>query len=114
MAEFTSDHLEVRFTLPDKVTVRQQLQYKGRAFNTGLQSEDVYVRHWVGVQPLIGEWTSTQQNKDGSYKPCTAVPDPANVDLDKETDPIVADIVFWASNLAANHMAKLETVPKNS
>jgi len=102
MAEFTNERLGVRFTLPDSITVRQQLQYRGRAFNAGLLTEDVYVRHWVGMLALLGEWE------------CELVPDPKQLDLDTSTDPRVADIVFWVSNMAANHMVELESVPKNS
>ncbi len=102
--EFTNEDLGVRFTLPDAPTVGQQLRYRGRVYATGFFSEDVYIRTWLGFLALYQEWE------------CEAVPNPKELDLEKETGPKVADVVMWVGNQTARHMNSLEAeaVPKNS
>ena len=100
MAEYKNEPLGVSFELPDRVTVRQQLAYRGAV---ALASQDnTFAIHWKAAQPLLEKWT------------CERVPDPAAVDLDEETDAVVADIVTWTANMAAGHMLALRATPKNS
>lgn len=104
MAEYTNEDLGVRFTLPDRPSVGQQLRYKGRVYATGFYSDDVYIRTWMGFLALFQEWE------------CELVPDPKTLDLENETNPAVTDVMMWAGNTTARHMNTLEAeaVPKNS
>lgn len=101
MAEYHNDELGFRLTVPDRPTVRQQLEYRSLvAFG---ERKDVYARFWDGARALITKWE------------CEAMPD-KNADIDKMDDPRVADIIFAACNTISGHMSRLEaeTVPKNS
>ena len=101
MAEYTDERLGLRLTVPDRLTVRQQLEYRGLiGFST---RADAYPRFWDGARHLIEEWE------------CEAMPD-KNVSIDEMDDPRVADIIFAACNIVNGHLNKLEAeaVPKNS
>lgn len=98
MAEFTLNG--TRFTVPDRPTVRQQLAY--RAAIASMRFDDVYEAHWQGVVGLVQEWESD------------VIADPAAFSMDTSDDPAAADLVFWACNVVAGHMNRLETLPKNS
>lgn len=100
MAEYTPiDGL--RLTVPDRLTVRQQLEYRSLvAFGS---KKDMYARFWDGARHIIEEWD------------CDRLPD-MNVSLDEIDDPEAADIIFAACNAVAGHLDRLEAeaVPKNS
>jgi hypothetical protein len=100
MAEYKSEALGVSFEMPDRVTVRQQLAYRGQVALAA--SDNTFAVHWKAAQPLLQNWA------------CEKLPDPAAVDLDEETDTAVADIVTWTANTAAGHMLALRATPKNS
>jgi len=112
MAEFINEGLDVRFTIPDTLTVRQQLQFKGRVWAGGALSEDAYVRYWLGAVGIIEEWTGTKKNGEG-YKESTTLADPFEIDIDNETNPDVADVLFWAGNQVAKHVMSLGSIEKN-
>jgi hypothetical protein len=98
MAEFVNEKLGARFTVPDRLTVRQQLAYYGaRQFDSG---SEAYVAHWRASVPLLGDWN------------CPLLPDPAKADLDQLTDPQVTQLIMWAANGVAGHVLRLETIPK--
>lgn len=101
MAEYKDDELGLRLTVPDRLTVGQQLQY--RSMITFGEQKDAYARFWAGARLLIDEWE------------CEAMPD-KDVDIDKVHDPAVADVIFTACNIVSGHMRRLESdaVPKNS
>ena len=98
MATYENEKLGVSFTLPDKLTVRQQLDWRGRVFET---EGTTFLRHWQAVKPLIEDW---------AYEPDPVLED---IDIDTATDKALADVIFWASNEAAGHMAGLDAIPKN-
>lgn len=110
MTEYVNERLNVRFTVPERVTVMDQLEYKGRI--AGTQQATIFLRHWQGAVPLIRDWTSNEWDESG-FKPCKSLPEPGAVDLAEETAVVVTDIVFWASNAVAGHMQQLGQVPKN-
>ncbi len=99
--EYVNENLGVKFTLPDEVTVRQQLAYRGRVFAAGLLTEDIYLRYWSGFLALYDSWE------------CKLLPDPKGLDVDSATDPGIADLIFWVGNRTAQHMLNLEELPKN-
>jgi hypothetical protein len=101
MKEYQNDELGLRFTLPERPTVRQQLNYRAAIALSPLRP-DVYDRFWQGAKKLIGDWA------------CEAIPDPEQFDMDTATDPRAADIIFYVCNAVAAHMDSLETVPGNS
>lgn len=111
--EYINERLDIRFTLPDRPTVGQQLRYRGHVFATGTFTDDVYLRYWAGFLGLFEEWTSAKKSKD-KYKPCDFLPDPKEVNFETQTDMRVTDAVMWAGNTAAGYMMSLDELPKNS
>lgn len=101
MAEYTIESVGLRLTVPDRLTVRQQLEYKGLiAF---ADRAEAYPRFWDGARRLIDKWE------------CEKMPE-KDVDIDEVDDPEIADIIFMACNIVNGHLNRLENeaVPKNS
>lgn len=91
--------IEATFTLPDTLTVRQQLRFTERV---SMRRIDGYlVGYWEAGVPLITNWQ------------CEIIADPTAVDLDKETDPRVTAIVINAANKISEWYAGLGDVEKN-
>ena len=101
MAEYTSERLGASFKLPDKIRVRQHLQYREAIWRAAADKLDVYSQFWQGGLSLIEGWK------------CDGIDDPASLDLDTETDIHAADVVMWASDTIAGHMAGLRSIEKN-
>lgn len=98
--DFSNEAWGVSFSLPDKVPVRKQLTFRAEIAG-GVRTPDVYERFWGAAVKLVENWQ------------CDRIPDPAAVDLDAETDPVVANIVQWVSDSVAGYMFRLEETPKN-
>lgn len=97
--EFTNTDPEVRFTLVDRPTVRQQLDYWATAqLEAGTNR---IVRQWNALQLIIEEWE------------CPCMPD-RYADLGELVDPDVTRVILWAARQGLTHMAALDEVPKNS
>lgn len=109
--------LDVSFTLPEKMTVREQLSFRARVNNyhsaAGGEVDDdgnplgdpadLYLAYWEAGKRLIQDWQS----------PLLA--DPAALDVDEETSPAIATTVIWTANTVAGHINNIggELVPKN-
>lgn len=87
------------FELPDEMTVRQQLAFRGKLSEAA--EGGVFVRYWNAAPSIMTNWQ------------CALIPDPAALDLDMDGDAQTVDIVAWVGNTIAGHMAALETPPKN-
>lgn len=97
--EFKNDKLGVTFFVPDKITVRQQLAYvSSEVFARG---KDFLERYWLGAVGVMYDWQ------------CSLIPDPETLDLDKTTDPRIAEIITWAGMEVRKFMNSLDEVPKN-
>ena len=107
--------LGLKFSVPDRPTVRQQLNYNGHIFANRLT--DVFWRNWQAATALIEDWD------------CKAIPDfklvydmrmaedeaeQGAVYLDEATDPTITNILIRVGNEVAVHVAGLEDMPKNS
>ena len=99
MAHYEHEELGVSFDVGDRFTVREQLAFRSRIFETA--GESAFIRYWHAAQAVIQEWT------------CELVPEPAALDLDAADDSRIADIVQWTANTVAGHMSRLETPSKN-
>jgi hypothetical protein len=97
---FESEQYGVSFSLPAEMTVREQLGFRSRIFLNEL--DDFYSKYWLGALPLLEDWK------------CDVIPDPNEVDLDKETDKRITNIVNWVCNTVAGHVEGIEDVPPNS
>jgi hypothetical protein len=97
--EFKRENPAARFTVPDRPTVRQQLEYYSMA--SGTTQASALLRLWEGAQALIQEWE------------CEAMP-LYKADLDEVTDPAMTDLIVWASLAVQRHMNSLDNLPKNS
>lgn len=97
MAEFVRDTPSARFSVPDAITVKQQLRYMSAAVTAKLDFE----RYWAGALVLMQDWS------------CDLIKDPHKLDLEKETDPRVTDVVIWAGWQVKQHVDQLGTLPKN-
>ncbi len=100
MAHFENQDLGVSFDLPDKITVGDQLRYKGRVYRNGAEIEDIYVRYWYGARGMVQNWQ------------CEVLPD-ANADIETLDNRNAADVIFWTGNVVAGHMVTLGNVEKN-
>lgn len=97
--EYKNDGLSVRFIVPDKITVRQQLAYLSDV--TAQRGNNQIEKMWIAARGLITEWE------------CNDFPD-MDMDLDKTYDPRVTDILVWSALEVKKHINALENIPKNS
>lgn len=98
MKEFKNEELGVRFTIPARPTVRQQLAYWDAAARE--EGVTVFETRWRGVLALLQEWQ------------CEAMPD-AKADLDSLDSPTVTRVISWAGTQVFIYVGSLEDVPKN-
>jgi hypothetical protein len=96
--EYKNEQLGCSFSLPDELTIRQQLLLRTRVFRD--ESEDAYSQWWAGILPLIEDWQ------------CEEIPDPVAFDLDDSGTWQQGNIVQWVSNMAAGYVIELGEVPK--
>lgn len=89
--------VKIRFTIPDRPTVRQQMAYYSEA--TGVTSKAHLERLWLGARSLILEWECDLFKHD--------------VDLDEVTDPQVTDIMLWVAIQVRNYLNGMGELPKN-
>ncbi len=94
--EFSSDH--VRFTVPDRPTVKQQLQYFSEI--AVAEGRVMLERYWAGAVPLIEEWECDALN---DYK----------ISLDDIDNPSETEVIIWAGMRVMEHMNGLKDIPKN-
>lgn len=88
-----------RFTVPDKITVKQQLEYFSVA--GGLSGNEYWFRMWEAAKLFIQDWEFD------------LMPD-VDTDLDTLTDPQVSHAVVWAGMQVSNHIDSLQAISKNS
>lgn len=93
--QFEKDGL--KFSIPDRPTVRQQLAYYSAT--TGTDAERHLERLWNGAKALIVEWECEL------FK--------ADVDLDTVDNPKITDLMLWAAIQVRAYINKLEEIPKN-
>jgi len=115
MAEYESEKFGVKFSVPDELTVRQQLAFRSELFLT--QDMDRFERFWIGAQHLIDEWecelipdVSVLDSDTGAV----LVAGRADLNLVTETNPAIADIVNYVGTTVAGHLAMIGAVPKNA
>lgn len=97
--EYENKKLGVKFTIPDVLTVRQQLRFRSSIFLA--DDRDKYERFWNGAVELIDNWE------------CELIPNLKTLDLDKETNMQITQIVQFVGNTVAGHMTTIGAVPKN-
>lgn len=90
-----------KFTIPDRPTVRQQMEYFSMA--GAAAGRDMLVRYWEGARALIIK---------PSWK-CELVPDLSSFDMDKTSNPDIVTVLIWAGLQVRNHMNSLDKIPKN-
>jgi len=98
--KFENADLGVKFTLPEKLTTRQILQYIQAT--RWMETDDAQIRAWQAALPLIEDWE------------CETIPDPAGFDLDSEGTWRTVSVVIWTGNSVSGHVAEMDDVPKNS
>lgn len=96
--KYENERLGCSFEVPDRPTVRQQLEWYGEMAQA--KGKDQFVRHWEAAKTLISGWE------------CAALPDP-KASLDQMTNPSQTQVVIWAGTQVLMHMNRLEDVPKN-
>jgi hypothetical protein len=98
--EYKDAALGVSFTIPDKLTVRQQMQYDGAIGEGYLNGLSMYERFWQAARLIIQDWQCDYIALDA--------------DLDKLDDRQAAQVVEFAGRAAFSHVIALERTPKNS
>ena len=86
------------FEVPDRPTVRQQLEYLGAT--AGVVDNKYLIRFWIGALEVITDWKSE------------TLPD-VKASLDDMTDAAQTDLIIWAGLKVREHMSGLEKIPKN-
>lgn len=94
--KYTDESLGVSFVVPDKITVRKQLEYKGALLG---REKGFYVRLWDAAKTVVESWECSELKLD--------------TDIDSITSKRAADIVEFVGIKVSNHMGDLETLPKN-
>lgn len=97
--KFEREQPKCSFTVPDRPTVRQQLEYLSLA--GGAAGRKMLERYWEGAVALIQTWD------------CEIFPD-WRVALDDVDNPDIVDVLVWAGLKVRNHINSLDNVPKNS
>ncbi len=97
--EFKRKDPTCKFSVPDRPTVKQQLEYFSLA--VGTPDKDLMFRHWEGAQALIQSWN------------CKSLPDQSS-DIDQLDDPDITQVIIWAGMAVRGHMNSLDVIPKNS
>lgn len=96
--EYKRENPAARFVVPDRPTVRQQLEYFSMA-GGAVEAEFIF-RLWNAAQALILEWE------------CDTLP-LFKADLDTLSNPSQTAVIIWAALAVRNHMNSLEDLPKN-
>lgn len=99
MPEFKRVDPDCSFTLPETITVREQLAYYSIA--GGTKGRDLWERQWEASKPLIGDWA------------CALLPD-KDTDLGEVTNPQIPLVLVWAVQQVAEYISGLEALEKNS
>ncbi len=97
--DFERDKPQCKFSIPDRPTVRQQLEYFSKTI--AFSDEDLLLRYWRGAVALIQDWS------------CEIMPD-YKADLDTLDNPEQTQVIIWAGVQVRDHMNELENLPKNS
>lgn len=90
MATFENPELKTSFTIPDRLSVRQQLRYRSCLDVFAGDDGGLYIRAWRGAVSILENWQSE------------ILPD-KDADLDAIDDPKAADVAYWVANVAAGH-----------
>lgn len=94
-----NDQTPCTFTVPDKITVKQQLEYFSAA--GGSAGNEYWFRLWQAAKTLIQDWQ------------CEIMPD-IDTDLETVTDPQISGVVVWAGVKVSEHINSLQAISKNS
>ena len=97
--EFERKNPDCKFSIPDRPTVRQQLEYF--SLIGGAPDKNKLTRYWTGMQILVEEWK------------CDVMPD-CDIALSDIDDPDITDIIVWAGTEVVIHLNSLESITKNS
>jgi hypothetical protein len=95
--EFKNDDLKVSFTIPDKITIRQRLQYDSVAY--GNSAVNMLERLWQAAIIIVQDWQA---------------PIPVDIDLDMAGEDGAAAVVEWVGRAVFSRMYEMKELPKNS
>ena len=98
MAEYKNDELEASFTLPDSVTIRQELAYDSAVALEG-RGVSSYERLWKGLQVIAENWQCPHVQLTDS--------------LERVEGRKALEVIKWAGLLGYSHMLALRETPKN-
>lgn len=104
--EFKRENPDCKFTLPDAITVRQQLAYFSAA--GALSGNEMWLRLWEAAKTLIQDWECPliqNLNPDRSKK---------EIDYLDSADPQVTYILIWVAGEVREHINSLKSLSKNS
>jgi len=96
---YSNDALGVSFSLPEAVTVREQLNLRGRLLDAD-HLDSAHVRWFIAARPLIDDWQSDD------------IPDLAEFELESVMTWRVGDVIQFVANESAGHFMAMADVPK--
>jgi hypothetical protein len=111
--EFVHEETGTKLTLPERPTVYQQLMYSSALFD--YKDENVFWRNWLCAQFLIENWESEiiPERTEVFKERLPGEEGESGIFLTEETDSRVTDVLIWAGNRAAIHIATLGKITKN-
>lgn len=95
--EYKNEKIGVRFVVPDKLTVREQMQYYSAL--TIPYGKELFIRYWEGAKVIITEWE------------CEVFPN-KETSLDDVTDGSIPNILIWSGMRVKEHIDSLTEIPK--
>lgn len=95
--EFERENPKCKFTIPDRPTVRQQMEYFSAT--VGASGSQLLTKYWFGAKALINDWQ------------CESLSNDANID--EITNPEQTEMMIWAAMKVKTFMDTLENIPKN-
>lgn len=96
--KFERDEPKCSFEIPDRPTVRQQLEYFSAT--AGTAGNQMLVRFWAGAMQLLSNWK------------CEVMPD-HKTNIDELTNPSQTSVIIWAGLQVKGYMDALDDIPKN-
>lgn len=96
--EFKRTEPDCSFTVPDKITIRQQMAFFSEM--PGTLNRLYFERLWESSKTLIENWN------------CPIFPD-MDASLDDFNDPQITNVLIWAGAKVREHINSLTAIPKN-
>ena len=109
-------NLSVKLTLQDRLSVRKWLAYM-EAFGSS-SNDERFMKGWQGAIKIVQAfecdfWPSLADDKKTGLTERQTFEAWLDVDLDKETDTRIGNVILWVAGEVAQYISELDKLPKN-